>query len=343
MTSVIQKYWFLTVALYSCFLMVACTQQSNKIYQNPVLNRNFPDPTAIKAPDGYYYTYATQGAGFNIQMARSKDLVHWNYLGGAMPEKPTWADSTQDFWAPDILYDEKRETYYLYFSSTRDAKDGHCIGVATSNKPTGPFRDVGKPIICGEGFVNIDPMAFDDPKTEKKLLVWGSGFEPLKVRELADNRIEFKQNSTTKKILYPRQEENYTNLLEGGWINYHNGMYYLYYSGDNCCGEDANYAVMVARSKSATGPFTRLGEVNESGSSVILEKSSRWLAPGHNAIIKDGEGHTWMLYHAIDITPDSGTVNYGRRVMLLDRIYYKNGWPYIKGGQPSQQAPAPSF
>lgn len=330
--------------LYHCALIVLllCNVshiygQSQKTYQNPVLDRNFPDPTVIKAPDGYFYAYATQGK-VNIQVARSKDLVHWKYLGGVMPVKPSWADQTQAFWAPDILYDTSLGTYYLYFSSKHNTKNGHCIGVATSKQPLGPFKDAGEPIICGKGFVNIDPMAFDDPQTGKKLLYWGSGFEPLKVRELADNRVEFKKGSETIPIVYPKKEANYTNLLEGLWVTLHNGKYYLYYSGDNCCGKEANYAVMVARADSAKGPFTRLGEVNDSGSSVILAKSKEWLAPGHNAVIEDSLGRQWMLYHAIDRTPKDGTINYGRRVMLLDRIYYQNGWPYIKGGVSSVKA-----
>ena len=29
-------------------------------YLNPVLDADFPDPAVLKAPDGYYYAYATQ-------------------------------------------------------------------------------------------------------------------------------------------------------------------------------------------------------------------------------------------------------------------------------------------
>ena len=63
----------------------------------------------ILAPDGFYYAYATQtlrdGKWINIQVARSTDLVHWEHLGDALPDKPDWAQETQDFWAPFVLYD----------------------------------------------------------------------------------------------------------------------------------------------------------------------------------------------------------------------------------------------
>ena len=66
-----------------------------KTYTNPIFDEDFPDPAVIQAPDGYYYAYATQtlrdGRWINIQVARSSDLVDWEYLGDAMPEKPVWA------------------------------------------------------------------------------------------------------------------------------------------------------------------------------------------------------------------------------------------------------------
>ena len=59
---------------------------------NPVLNRDFPDPDVIKAANGWYYAYSTQTEApeghVNIQVAKSRDLVHWHYLGDALPKLP---------------------------------------------------------------------------------------------------------------------------------------------------------------------------------------------------------------------------------------------------------------
>ena len=83
--------------------------------QNPVIDANFPDPAAIKATDGYYYVYATQGEVDgkmqNIQIARSRDLATWERVGDALPLKPDWASKTQDFWAPHVSYHGGK--YYL--------------------------------------------------------------------------------------------------------------------------------------------------------------------------------------------------------------------------------------
>ena len=52
---------------------------------NPVIDANFPDPAALKAPDGYYYVYTTQVESKvpNIQIARSRDLMKRERLGDA--------------------------------------------------------------------------------------------------------------------------------------------------------------------------------------------------------------------------------------------------------------------
>jgi arabinan endo-1,5-alpha-L-arabinosidase len=64
-------------------------------YVNPVLDADFPDPVVLKAPDGFYYAYATQteigGKWVNIQLARSPDLVNWRHLGLELPANPVWA------------------------------------------------------------------------------------------------------------------------------------------------------------------------------------------------------------------------------------------------------------
>lgn len=313
---------------------------TSQTYTNPVINQNFPDPTVIKAPDGFYYAYATNtkiaGKEIHIQVAKSADLVHWERIGDALPQKPTWANS--DFWAPHVLYDAALKKYVLFYSGeSNDQATGKCLGVAFADQPTGPFLDKGAPLRCGEGFENIDPMAYQDPKSGRKLLYWGSGFKPILVQELNAAWTDFKPGTLPKPVVWPGKDKNYNILIEGAWLDYHQGQYYLYYSGDNCCGDKANYAVMVARASNPLGPFTRLGETNPTGSSVILERNEHWIAPGHHSLVTDAVSQTWIAYHAIDASQRQN----GRK-MLLDKIQYQNGWPVIETGNPSVLAkPAP--
>jgi len=314
-------------------------------YVNPVLDADFPDPAVIQARDGYYYAYATQTLRdrqwINIQVARSADLIYWEYLGDALPEKPSWARTTQDFWAPSIIFDGGR--YIMYYSATHDAchdpERGHCLAVATSSSPAGPFVDMGMPLLLGVGFEFIDPMAYDDPVTGKHWLYWGSGFQPIKVQELAADRMSFVGGSEPVNLVWPNPVKGaFPRLVEAAWVICHGDFHYLFYSGDNCCGPDAEYGVMVARSREPTGPFETLEQAKGVPHSLMLFKSERWLAPGHNSIVTDKAGDVWIVYHAIDVNRprqrQEDEIN-SRRILLIDKLEWKDGWPYV--GTPSDK------
>lgn len=312
-------------------------------YVNPVLDRDFPDPAVIRDVDGWFYAYGTQSQSgeliFNIQVARSHDLVRWEHLGDALPEKPRWAATKQAIWAPHVIHDPVLPRYVMYFSAEPDAGSGKCLAVATADLPTGPFVDSGEPMRCGEGIENIDPMAFDDPQTGKRLLYWGSGGKPIRVQELAPDRLAFLPGSAPTELIVPDQRKKYSSMIEGAWATFRNGTYYLFFSGDLCCTREPRYAVMVARASNALGPFELLSDAASGGRSAILESSDFWLAPGHNSVVTDEEGIDWILYHAINqerghvaVLPQGRT---SPRVMLLEPIVYRDGWPRIEADQPS--------
>jgi hypothetical protein len=130
-------------------------------YSNPVSKGTFdtfPDPSIIRAKDGFWYAYGTMDRTFQsrgddelhkIPMARSKDMVHWEYVGDVFTDAnlPRWhsADDTY-YWAPDVRYLDG--TYYLYYSVAHFGTDGFSnMGVATAPTPTGPWTDSGSELI----------------------------------------------------------------------------------------------------------------------------------------------------------------------------------------------------
>ena len=198
-----------------------------------------------------------------------------------------------------------------------------------------PVRRHGPPAQVRESFVNIDPMVFDDPATGKRLYYWGSGFQPIRVQELGPDNMSFAPGSTPKDLVWPNpKKDTFPVLIEGPWVIRRGEFYYMFYSGDNCCGAKANYAVMVARSRSATGPFETLEQAKGVPNSIILQKAGHWFAPGHNSIVTDAAGQDWIVYHAVDTrrprAKPADEVN-TRRVMLIDRIVWRDGWPEVVG------------
>ncbi len=332
----------IAVVLPSAAALAQTPQGINRktpLYQNPVFDTDFPDPTVIRASDGYFYAYATQtvfnGVWQNIQVARSPDLINWTRIGDALPTKPVWASNTQNFWAPHVT--QVGNTFFMYYSADPNTQNGLCLAVATAANPAGPFTDKGAPLRCGSGFVNIDPMAFDDPATGRHYLYWGSGFQPIKVQELADDRLNFAPNSQPTDLIFPISDPNpanYRNLVEGAWANYRNGYYYLFFSGDDCC-TTAHYAVMEARATSATGPFTVLPENN----GVIVKGNDNWLGPGHNSIITDDRATDWLMYHAYH--PNDRPRG---RVMIMNRLIYgSDGWARAESNAPTLEVRVAPF
>jgi arabinan endo-1,5-alpha-L-arabinosidase len=324
------------------------TFSSPSLYTNPVLDMDFPDPTVIRGGDGLFYAYATMGNGHRIQVASSPDLVSWSYHGEALPTPPTWHQGGAT-WAPDVTFVSGRGYLMFFAASAGPSGQPMCIGVAESAAGTGPFVDVrGTPLLCSNAskpFGAIDPKLFLDPNNNNNnsaTLYWGSDGIPIGARALnATTLVDFADGSSAMAVVPTDPGRPFEALVEGAWLHFSRGAYYLFYSGDNCCNPNAHYAVLVARGPTPHGPFTKLGTAMGTNDSTILVRGPNTNAPGHNSVVTDDAGVDWMFYHSM-VAPDE---NGPSRKLCLDRISYNEtatagSWPWV--GVPSttpQQAP----
>jgi arabinan endo-1,5-alpha-L-arabinosidase len=297
-------------------------------FKNPVFAHDFPDPSIVRAPDGSFYAYSTQSLYeeklLNTPILRSPDLVNWQLVGDAFPERPRWV--IDDMWAPHIMLHEG--TYFLYFAARRYGTGRMAIGVATSSSPTGPFKEKGAPIVTGQRFYAIDPMAYA-ASDGRRYLYWGSDGSPIYGQELARDGLSVV--GPRHDLLLPSDKVEYESLIEGAWMLRHGQTYYLMYSGDDCCSDDARYAVGVARGPSPLGPFTKF-----KGNPILAANGTAW-APGHNATLRDGAGQDWIVYHA-RVRGDPTDLRY----LFIDRIEWKDGWPQVNGGKGPGSTPQPA-
>lgn len=99
-------------------------------YRNDKQN-NIYDPFVLDNTerDGYYYMYGTKNHMFCY---RSRDLMDWETVGNALGEWQFKSDGSlnesakvvwTDIWAPEVIYDEETENYYMFFSATPQADD----------------------------------------------------------------------------------------------------------------------------------------------------------------------------------------------------------------------------
>lgn len=75
------------------------------------------DPSIVRGPDSTFHLVWTSGWNENnIGYASSKDLVHWS----AQQELPVMAHekTVLNTWAPEIVYDQKRAEFLIFWAST---------------------------------------------------------------------------------------------------------------------------------------------------------------------------------------------------------------------------------
>ena len=310
-------------------------------YRNPVISDNSaPDPTVIRAKDGYFYLYATESSKRNMPVYRSKDLVNWNYIGTAFTNatRPSW-EGGGALWAPEIRYINGQ--YVLYYSWAKlNGADVSSTGVAVSDKPWGPFKDKGALLKASEfGANSIDQFYIEEDG--KKYLFWGS-FKGIFVTELTDDGFSVKRDGDGIPVLLKKVCGT---AFEGVNIYKKDGYYYLFASIGSCCaGLNSSYQVVVGRSKDLLGNYVdKKGQsmLDNSWELVLGGNITRWIGPGHNSIIiQDDEGTDWMIYHSYE---KEGNALKGGRFGMLDRLQWEDGWPCIKNCIPSNSDLVPVF
>lgn len=324
-----KKYFLaLTLSVVSIWLMA---EEPEKTYKNPVVNYSLPDPTVIKGGDGYFYLYATEDIR-HLPIHRSKNLVTWESVGTAFTKdtRPTF-EPKGALWAPDI--NKIGDKYVLYYSMSRWGGEWTCgIGVATADKPEGPFSDHGMMFRSnGIGVQNsIDPFFIEDKG--KKYMFWGS-FRGIYAVELTKDGLAVKPGAEKKQIA--------GTAYEGTYIHKKKGYYYMFASTGTCCeGLKSTYQTVVGRSKKLFGPYVdKQGKpMLENNHEVLIRKNESFVGTGHNAeLITDKSGDDWVLYHGVSVANPHG------RVLLLDKVDWKDGWPSVKGNSASIESEKPAF
>jgi arabinan endo-1,5-alpha-L-arabinosidase len=311
-------------------------------YQNPVLDQDFPDPMVLATTGGQFYAYATGtaegGVTRHISVSHSNDLIHWENAHEALPAKPGWAHTKNNFWAPHVI--ELGGRYVMYYSVEPDwSKSEHLrLAIATSASPAGPFVDVGAPMETGDAEENLDPDVFTDPANGKLCMYWGRN-GVITSQALAPDGMSFAAGSQPQAVLKANPRSPYEKIVEGPFVTFRDGFYYLFYSGDDCC-VHAHYATMVARARTPQGPFEKLATATHRPDSAILRGNDHWRGPGHNAVLSVGQ-QDWLIYHAVDANhPVIAQTKDTRRPLLIDPISYQDGWPVVGNGTPSIGAQA---
>lgn len=293
-------------------------EQCGGLYTNPAIPHDCPDPGVLQDGGTYYLSCTSGGAAQAFPIYTSTDLASWTMVGHIFPTgaKPTWA--TGDFWAPEI---HKVGGKYVAYFSARNTDGKLSIGAASSDHPTGPFTDLGHPLIHDANMGLIDASEFTTSAGVPYVLWKEDGnavgkHTPIHIAPLAADGLSLTGAAST---LVTNDKAWEGAVTEGPFLVEHGGMFYLFYSGNSY--GNGTYAVGVARGSSLTAMMTK-------PASPILVTNASWTGPGHCSVVDSPGGGTAMVYHAWK--PDCvNRAGCGREV-LTDAIQWgADGWPTV--------------
>lgn len=309
--------------------MEAHVNSLRKFYSNPVYRGDSPDPSVIRvgARDFWATTTSTEWAP-QFPLLHSDDLVHWKQVGAVFPQTPKWA--VGKFWAPEISY--HRGTFYVYYVAQH--RDGPLtIGVATAPRAEGPYIDHEPLVGQTAGSIDPTPVTGDDGR---RYLIWKEDGNSrglpttIWVQQLSEDGLSLVGEA--KSIL--RNDAPWEgHVVEAPSVIKRGDFFYLFYSGNACCGLNCKYAVGVARARSIMGPWEK------NAGNPILKSNARWRCPGHGSAVETSDGRTFYLYHAY---AKYDSIFVGRQTLLDEIKWEDSGWPVINGGKgPSSEAENP--
>ncbi|PJJ09938.1 glycosyl hydrolase family 43 [Flavobacterium sp. 1] len=280
-------------------------QKKAPVANNPIIKDKYTgDPAALVYKDKVYLYAGHDEApnDFNFYKMNewlvysSSDMVHWQEH--PVPLKVTnfaWAKS--DAWAAQVI--ERNGKFYWYVTVEHGTINGKAIGVAISDSPTGPFKDVLEKALITNDMTTQTNISWDD--IDPTVMIDDNGQAYLFWGNTVCHYVKLKANMT--ELDGPIQTISLPNYTEAPWIHKHNNWYYLSYA------YQFPEKIAYAMSKSINGPWEYKGILNE------LAGNSN---TNHQAII-DFKGKSYFIYHNGSIEPSGGSF---RRSVCVDSLFY---------------------
>ena len=334
------------------FVLTGCTSKPVE-YVSTIANPmpiKMGDPFMLHASDGRYYMYGTSlDDGFEAMV--SDDLITWESCGQIYHGGDSSQWNVSMFWAPEVY--ERNGKYYLFYSAnwrnnpTNEAENFR-IGVAVSDSPTGPFRDLMNRPLFDPGYPAIDANVYFDDESGRCFLYFSRCCYKHPVEsEIAEQvrqeglfqeveeswvyGVELKTDFSgiigePQLLLMPPKElddvqaewesrsvtsgEINRRWTEGSFVFRHDDTYYIMYSANSYAG--SHYAVGYATSKSPMGPFQKA--INNPVLQENVTAGGTVMGTGHNMVIRMPDGELYTVYHG------RMSNNPNERVVLMDHI-----------------------
>jgi beta-xylosidase len=342
-------------------------------FKNP-LSVAFGDPYILHVKGDRYYMYGTGGGSKDGFAAYSSvDMVNWKKEGQVYygNNKNGWGIGS--YWAPEV-YEVGGKFYMFYSAQWKDNPTNELenfrVGVAVSDKPTGPFTDISNKPLFDPGYPIIDAnVLFDkDGKcylyysrccykhpVESEVAAWAKDKGWFnEIEESWVYGIEMKSDFTgvigeAVMLLRPpvtmrdeqaewesrsvTSKEVNRRWTEGSVTFKRGDTYYMMYSANFFGGK--NYAVGYATAQKPLGPFVKA--TNNPVLQKNTERGGNVTGTGHNSITYSPDGkEMFCVYHGrTSATGDE-------RVVFIDRMKIGGDGVLTVEGPTTTAQPLPS-
>lgn len=214
-------------------------------------------------------------------------------------------------WAPEVHV--FNNTFYCFYSVSTRGSHASAIGVAVSSDPVHDWLDHGA-LFYSEAIPKhdpkpppnaIDPTFLLDPVSGNAYLTFGSYYGGIFQTQLEPDFLSVKPKYDAVHLLGGASQP-----IEGSFLSYRDGWYYLWFSHGVCCSLNIRhvpagkeYSIRLGRSRNVSGPFyDRNGtKLLDGGYYEIFGSHGETYAPGGEGVLTviddtnyNGDGTGWM-------------------------------------------------
>ena len=267
--------------------------ESYATYTNPLLTcrsesawpgYGFGDPFVMRYNGVYYLYVSTKDGSIGVKCWSSTDLVNWKSEGFCTNEK-----LTKGAYAPEVYY--YNGYFYMY---TSPAGNGHYVLRSTS--PTKGFE-----VVTGNMGMSIDGSVFID--NDGKWYFYTAGDGAMQVYDMVSPT----KMRSGRPISSISVNGGWT---EGGMVVYHDGYYYMTYTGNHVL--SPSYRILYGVSNKSPVSFDRAEDNNP----LLINTEGDVVGIGHSSTVKGPDLDSYyIVYHSlVDTLPN--------RNMNIDRIHF---------------------
>ena len=328
--------WFTLLAAVAALAVPAAADEPPPFV--PVFTTNFPDPFIFPHGSEFlaYATNAEEGRA-NVQMARSTNLVDWEFvregdgLHDAMPDLPPWAREGWT-WAPEVI--RLGERYLLYFTAKERRSEKQCVGVAESADPRGPFTSQATdPLVCQRDLGGtIDPTAFRDADGQLYLYYKNDGNAVGQPTQIFGQRLSPDGLSLAgEPVALLRNDRDWeAHVIESPTMVRHGDRYVMFFSANHFGWEPhqrlSPYAIGYAACEGPMGPCTDAAE-NPILHSYNDRRAGCLSGPGHQTVFEVG-ARQFIAFHAWSAGPGCRPLD-RKRYLYISPLLWQGDTPQI--------------